>query len=345
MRVRKIRICFLVAMVLTLCFIVGGVMTNTMAAEEKIRIGVPLTYGPQNQPLQVMAAHILNRLEELGAQPVALRGSPSSESTLSVCRRLLQMNIKSLVVGIYPNRSESMGLAKEAHEKGVKTVGWGGTNIVDSPFITDDMWGNALNVGKKLYVFTQGEGGILHTNESKGFFPPADIMDNLFEVFMKYQPRMKLYPFIDGGVSTQDEIALSRNNFAAVFKANPKKGAFKGIVSWWWPNTIGAIQAMREQGRDKEGIGVFSTFVAKTLLTEMVRADTPLVGTMDIDCKAMGVTIAEYLYRLAKGENLSEEIVIWIPYKWIPRDQAKAALDNFNKEIEWTQKKLKEYGG
>ena len=102
---------------------------------------------------------------------------------------------------------------------------------------------------------------------------------------------------------------------------------------------------MRQQGRDKEGIGVFNSMVGKTLLMELVRPDTPLVLTSDVDCKAMGVTVAEYLYRLAKGENLGEETVIWIPWKYINRDQAKEALDSFNKEIEWTQKKLREYGG
>jgi ABC-type sugar transport system substrate-binding protein len=202
-------------------------MTSPVAAVEKVRIGVRLTYGPMNQPWQRWASMVLTRLEELGAQPVT----------------------------------------------------------------------------------------------------------------------MKLYPSVDGGVSTQEEISIARNNFAAVFKANPEKGAFKVIIGWWWPDTVGAIQAMREQGRDKEGIGVFNTYVSKTLLTEMARPDTPLVGCADLDCIKLGTMIGDFLYGVATNPTFPKTEVGWGPVQWIPKEKAKETLEWLTKDDERTQKKLKQYGG
>ena len=331
--------------VLTLCFIVGGVMTSPVAAAEKVRIGVPLTYGPMNQPWQRWVSMVLTRLEELGAQPVTLRGVPTGDSERAIARRLMQMNVKAVGLGLYTSRSESIGIVKEAHEKGIKVVGMSGTHAVDSPSVLDDPWTISLTLCQKMLEYTGAEGGVLHTAESRGFYPPFDMMGDLLKTFMTFQPRMKLYPFIDGGVSTQEEISLTRNNFAAVFKAHPEKGAFKAIIGWWWPNTMGAIQAMREQGRDKEGIGVFNTYISKTLLTEMARPDTPLVGCADLDCVKLGSMIGDFLYGVATDPKFPQTAIAWAPVEWVPKEKAKEKLEWLTKDDERTQKKLRQYGG
>lgn len=343
MSFKKILFLSFVAVLTVSWVIMGGIIPKASAAEE-LRIGVPLTYGPQNQPWQRGAARLLQRIEELGGKPVTLRGVPSGDSERSVMRRLMQMDIKSLAVGIYSKRSESIAIVKEAKQKGIKTTGWI-TFAVDSPSVQEDAFGVALTLCRKMIEDAGGEGGVLYTAESPGFYPPFDMMCTFLEGFMKYQPRMKLFPYVDGGVSTADEIALSRKNFGAVFRANPQKGTFKVIMSFWWPDTIGAIQAMREQGRDKEGILVYNQYVSHTFYSEMARPDTPVVGTTDTDWRWIGEKLGEILVDQAKGKEIPENQIFWCPVPFHPKAKAQELLEWTAKTDEWTHKKLREYGG
>lgn len=334
------------AVALGFCLVLGFAITNTLAAEKekKLRIGVPLTYGPQNQPWQRGAARLLERLEELNVEIVALRGVPSSDSESSVIRRLIQMKVDALPIGIYTNRSKSIPLVREAHEKGIKTVGWI-THAVDSPSVLEDAWGVAVTLCQKMIENTGGKGAVVYTAESPGFYPPFDKMGTFLDGFLKYQPRMKNLGYIDGGVSTQDEISLSRRNFSAFFRAHPEKGSVKVIMGFWWPNTIGAIKAMRELGRDKEGIQVYNQYVSKTFYEEMARPDTPVVGTTDTDWRWICEKLANTLVALAKGEQIPAKMIFWSPVPWYPKEKGKEMLEWITKMDEWTHKKLKEYGG
>jgi ABC-type sugar transport system substrate-binding protein len=335
-----------VAVVLGFCMVLAFAVPSALAAEgdKKLRIGVPLTYGPQNQPWQRGAARLLERLEEHKVEIVAMRGVPSSDSERSVMRRLMQMKVDALPIGIYTNRSESISLVKEAHEKGIKTVGWI-TYAVDSPSVLEDAWSVAVTLCHKMVQNTGGEGAVVYTAESPGFYPPFDMMGTFLEGFLKYQPRMKNLGYIDGGVSTQDQISLNRRNFSAFFRAHPEKGSVKVLMSFWWPPTVGAIKAMRELGRDKEGIQVYNQYVSKTFYEEMARPDTPVVGTTDTDWRWICEKLADVLVAMAKGEEIPKETIFWSPVPWYPKAQAKELLEWITKTDEWTHKKLREYGG
>lgn len=116
-------------------------------------------------------------------------------------------------------------------------------------------------------------------------------------------------------------------------------------MSFWWPDTIGAIQAMREQGRDKEGILVYNQYASKTLYTEMARPDSPLVGTTDTDWRWIGEKLADVLVDLAKGKDVPQNEIFWCPVPFYPKAKAQELLDWITKTDEWTHNKLKEYGG
>lgn len=335
-----------VVFLLTLCLLMSGLTPSATAAEEKkkLRIGVPLTYGPQNQPWQRGAARLLERLEEQGVEIVAMRGVPSSDSERSVMRRLMEMKVDALPIGIYTNRSESIALVKEAHEKGIKTVGWI-THAVDSPSVLEDAWSVAVTLCQKMIENTGGEGAVVYTAESPGFYPPFDMMGTFLEGLLKYQPRMKNLGYIDGGVSTQDQISLNRQNFSAFFRAHPEKGSVKVLMSFWWPPTVGAIKAMRELGRDKEGIQVYNQYVSRTLFEEMARPDTPLVGTTDTDWRWICEKLGDVLVDLAEGKDIPKKTLYWCPVPWYPKEKADEMLKWITTMDEWTHKKLQQYGG
>ena len=344
MKMKRVWFCGVVALILSICLISICDAPNVTAAAKKIRIGVPLTYGPQNQPWQRGAAMLLQTLEKRGVEIVPMRGTPGGDSERAVMRRLMQMKVDALPIGIYSNRSESIPLVKEAQGLGIKTAGWI-TYAVDSPCVMEDAWAVANKLCQMMVANTGGEGGVVYTAESPGFYPPFDMMGKFLETFLKFQPRMENLGYVDGGVSTEDEVAKSRRNFTAFFRAHPKKGSVKVVMSFWWPDTIGAIQAMRDLGRDKEGILVFNQYVSKTLYEEMARADSPIVGTTDTDWRWIGEKLGNLLVDLAEGKKISANENYWCPVPWYPKSQAPELLKALIKTDEWTHEKLIKYGG
>ena len=88
----------------------GGGLIGTASADEihvaqttgkKVRVGVPLTYGPFNQPWRRGCWQVVKNVLDLGGEPVCVRGEPTKASEQSAERTLLDRNIDVLVMGIY----------------------------------------------------------------------------------------------------------------------------------------------------------------------------------------------------------------------------------------------------
>ena len=73
---------------------------------------------------------------------------------------------------------------------------------------------------------------------------------------VNYKNRM--LPFMPGGTGTEDEIAKGRDETLALFQAHPDAVSVNAIISWWWPNTLGAVQAIRRTNR--QGVRVMNHY-------------------------------------------------------------------------------------
>src|ERR1700735_3378320 len=51
---------------------------------KKVKVGIPLTYGPFNQPWRRGCWQIVKPVMELGCEPVCLRGEPTKQSEQNV---------------------------------------------------------------------------------------------------------------------------------------------------------------------------------------------------------------------------------------------------------------------
>ena len=309
---------------------------------KKVRIGIPLGYGPYNQPWRRGCWRAVKKVLELGAEPVTMRGQPSKKSEQEMERALLDRNIDALLMGIYSSEEESAYIAKEAHKRGIKTVGFA-VNVIDSPAVVEDSFGTALKLGYYMLDSLQRKGTVVQTAENPGFYLPFDMEVALVDLMVKYQPEMKMLPFLPGGVSTQDETAISRRNVTALLQGHPKKGSINALMSWWWPDTVGAAQAIKRMNRPE--IKVFNHYFSDQFLSDWSSGQIDVTASTDTPWVDIGDKCGEIAVALARGENVPNR-TYHVPVRFI--DTRKQASEWLSKLKQWDAeaiKLLKQYGG
>ena len=148
---------------------------------------------------------------DYGGEPVTVRGTPSKQSEQDSARALLDRNIDVLVLGIYSLKSETAFIVDDAKKRGIKTVGFA-VPVKESPFVTEDTYLTGMTLTYFAHNYCQRQGTFVQTAESKGFYTPFDQEADQFDLMTKYEPRMKVLPFMSGSVSTQDQISKGREN-------------------------------------------------------------------------------------------------------------------------------------
>jgi len=311
------------------------------AQGKKVRIGLGLNYGPFNQPWRRGCYTLIKKAVELGGEVVTVRGTPSKQSEQDSARALLDRDINVLVLGIYSLESETAYLVDEARKRGIKTVGFA-VPVKESPFVTEDTYGTGMTLAYHVLNVTGRQGTFVQTAESKGFYTPFDQEADQFALMASYEPRMKLLPFMSGSVSTQDQISKGRENVLSLLQANPEPGSLTGIISWWWPLTIGASQALQQMNRTD--VRVFNHYFSNQLLEEMIRPESPVEYSTDVPWHLMGEQVAETAIKLGNGEEVPP-YHSRVPVTVITKDQAAQALAEVQKMDEEAIAYLKPYGG
>lgn len=322
--------------------VLGGTLAKpAIAQEKKVRVGLGLNYGPFNQPWRRGCYTLLKKVVELGGEPVTVRGTPSKQSEQESERALLDRGIDVLVLGIYSLESETAYIVDEAKKRGIKTVGFA-VPVKDSPFVTEDTYGTGMTLGYHVLNAVHRQGTFVQTAENRGFYTPFDQEEDQFALMASYEPRMKLLPFMPGSVSTQDQISKGRDNVLALLQANPGPGSITGIISWWWPLTIGAVQALKQMNRTD--VRIFNHYFSNQLLEEMSRPDSPIEFSTDVPWHIMGEQVAEIAMKLGKGQDVPAFQSV-VPVTQITKDQASQALADVKKMDDEAIAFLKKYGG
>ena len=311
------------------------------AAGKKIRVGVPLNYGPFNQPWRRGCWQLVKTVIEAGGEVVTVRGQPSKPSEQEAERALLDRGIDVLCLGIYSLESETAYIADEAHRRGIKTVGFAVT-VKDSPAVMEDTWATAISLGYFVHNYLGRTGTLAQTAEARGFYTPFDMEVDMLDLMTKYEPRMKMLPFVGGGVSTQDEISGGRQNMLSLLQAHPEPGSIAGFVSWWWPFTLGAGQALKQQGRTD--VPLFNHYFSDQLLDVMVNKAMPILFSTDVPWHVIGEKTAHLAMALGRGEKVPNN-VYHVPVTAITLDEAPKALAEVQDMDKQAIALLKQYGG
>jgi len=310
-------------------------------SDKKVRVGIPLTYGPFNQPWRRGCWMLVKTVLDMGGEPVTIRGKPTKASEQEAMRSLMDRDIDVLVIGIYSLESETAYIVDEAQQRGIKTVGFA-VPAKDSPAVVEDTWATAMTLGYYVQNDLQRQGTLVQTAEDKGFYTPFDMEADQLDLMTKYEPRMKMLPFMPGSVSTQDQISKGRENMLSLLQAHPEPGSVDGLVSWWWPLTIGAGQAMEQMGRTD--VTLYNHYFSDQLLQAMAAGAYPIVFSTDVPWHIMGKQTAELAMAKGRGEDVPN-FVYRVPVTAIVQAEAAEAL----KEVQEMDKQaialLSEYGG
>jgi len=328
----------------------GGLRPATVSADtikvaaadgKKIKIGVPLTYGPFTQPWRRGCWRILSKLKELGAEVETIRGEPTKSSEQNAERQLLDRGIDVLIMGVQSSESATAYIADEAHRRGIKTVGFNAL-VKDSPAVIEDSWGTAVLMGYYVQDVLKRQGTIVQMSENKGLAADYDQQCDLLDLMTKWEPRMKMLPFMAGGTGTEDEIAKGRDQTLALFQSHPDPDSVNAIISWWWPNTLGAVQAIRRTNR--QGVRVMNHYFSDQLLTEMARPDSPIEFSTDAPWHLIGDKVAELAVAQARGDDVPNR-TYHVAVTSITKAEAAKTLEDIKSMDAQATEFLKAYGG
>lgn len=307
----------------------------------KVRVGVPLNYGPFNQPWRRGCWQLVKTVLDMGGEPVTVRGEPSKQSEQEAERALLDRDIDVLCLGIYSQESETAYIVDEAKSRGVKTIGFA-VPVKESPAVLEDSFATGITLGYYVQNVLQRQGTLVQTAEDKGFYTPFDMEVDTLDLMTKYEPRMKMLPFIPGSVSTQDQISKGRENALALFEANPQPGSINAFVSWWWPLTLGAGQALTQLGRTD--VNIYNHYFSDQLLQAMANNAAPIVFSTDVPWHLIGQKTAELAMAVGRGEDIPS-YNYRVPVTAIVQEEAAQALAEVQSMDEQAIALLKQYGG
>lgn len=307
---------------------------------KKVRVGLGLNYGPFNQPWRRGCWRIAQTVKDMGGELVTIRGEPSKQSEQDAARQLLDRGIDVLVLGIYSGESETAYIVDQARSKGIKTVGFM-VNAKDSPAVLEDTWGTGAVMGNWIQNRLQRQGTIVQTAEDRGFYAPFDMEVDMLSLMTKYQPRMKMLPFMTGSVSTTDEISKGRENCLSLLQANPDPSSLQLITSWWWPLTIGAVQALQQMNRKAI---VTNHYFSDQLLDEMADPSTPIEFSTDVPYHIAGDRVGQLAIALGQGQNVPNDSY-YTPVAYISKSQAASAHTDLKAMDQKAIALLGQYGG
>ena len=308
----------------------------------RIRVGIPITYGPQNQPWRRGMWQLVKTVLDMGGEPVTMRGIPSKKSEQEIMLKLLDRDIDVMVVALYSLEDETTYIVDKAREKGIKTVGFG-VNVKDSPAVVEDTWATAMTLGYYLLNVLNRRGSIVQTAEEKGFYSPFDMEADMLDLMVKYESKMSVLPFMSGSVSTaKDQVGKGRENMSALLAEHPEPGAISALVSWWWPLSVGGGQALKTANRNE--IRILNHYFSADLLNAMMTQNYPIEFSTDVPWHTMGRKCAELAMAMGRGESVPNH-TFRVPVTAIVYEEAEKALRHIEEMDLQAINLLKSYDG
>jgi ribose transport system substrate-binding protein len=219
--------------------------------------------------------------------------------------------VDAIVINVDPAQVEA-GLTA-AKEAGIPVVGMdAGSHPLVAANVTSN--GYAMAAETSVYVANRinGKGKVVMFVFDA--FPPVQIRgvvaDAIFGNFPDIEVLDRVTPDVaDGG------IADSRAKMEAILAANPEPGSIAAVWAAWDQPALGALQAIEDAGRGKEGI-VITGIDANPQAVDAIKAGGNFEASIAQDFNGIGSTAADVVARMMAGETL-RETVIYVPTKLV----------------------------
>ena len=95
------------------------------------------------------------------------------------------------------------------------------------------------------------------------------------------------------------------------------------IVSWWWPDSLGAADALRQTGRTE--IIIANHYFSNELLTYMSQPNSLILASTDTPWHILGTKTGELAVRMARGERIPPT-TYFVPVTSIEKKDAARTL-------------------
>lgn len=151
-------------------------------------------------------------------------------------------------------------------------------------------------------------------------FPPVQVRGVVASAVFGNYPDIKVIDKVTPDVA-DGGIADSRAKMEAILTANPKPGSISAVWAAWDQPALGALQAIKAAGRDKEGI-VITGIDANPQAREEIAKGGDFEASMAQDFQGIGAATADAVARVLGGETLKQH-VIYVPTKLITAANAK----------------------
>lgn len=303
---------------------------NAMKSKEPVRIGVPLTYGPQNIAWIQGMAQAIENIVAMGAVPVTLRGPLGVDGERTTIEALMQRDIKAVLLGPFTSYDQSIPIVQQAQKKGIAVVGMVTSAPYQSPGCELNPWRMQTDLTEKL-VTAMGGGNVLLVH-TEGWIDVYDRQYQLWQAQVPWEKTIKQIGWVSEGMPTEDQWAVTRRNVTDFLTAHP--GQVNGIMTFWWPAAMGAAQAVRD-AKLQDKIPIVGEVLSEEILGEMSQPDSPVYMILNNPHRELIGRSAILAVKLARGETVPNvpsritSIPVYKPeaaatLKWLKQDFADA---------------------
>jgi ribose transport system substrate-binding protein len=145
-------------------------------------------------------------------------------------------------------------------------------------------------------------------------YPPVQKRGIIADAIFANNPDIKILDRITPDV-TDGGIADSRAKMEAVLAANPKPGSISAVWAAWDQPALGALQAIKDAGRENEGI-VIVGIDANPQALDAIAAKGNFEASIAQDFNGMGSTVADLVEKYLGGEKITQS-VNYVPTKLV----------------------------
>ncbi|MBI1280629.1 MAG: substrate-binding domain-containing protein [Anaerolineaceae bacterium] len=145
-------------------------------------------------------------------------------------------------------------------------------------------------------------------------YPPVQKRGIIADAIFANNPDIKILDRITPDV-TDGGIADSRAKMEAVLAANPEPGSISAVWAAWDQPALGALQAIKDAGRENEGI-VIVGIDANPQALDAIAANGNFEASIAQDFNGMGATVADLVENYLGGEKITQSVT-YVPTKLV----------------------------
>ncbi|TAK36688.1 MAG: sugar ABC transporter substrate-binding protein [Chloroflexota bacterium] len=279
----------------------------------------------------------LLRMEELGEEPVTLWTEAGFGAQIAGSEALLQQNIEVLVLGGM-TKETILPLMPEMQKKGIKAMGYM-NETPGIPLVTDPaIWQGAISFG--YIVERLGGKGNMVACYTQGLSYTHDQMKDVLDVFLKAYPDIKVVATFPG--KFPDSVKGGLEDSENLIRRFPGKNDIQAMWAPWDDPMIGAAQALKNAGRDKDVFLVIASIGADLVMKAMAEGDPIYGGGCSNNYWEVGRRVAEVAVTLARGGK--PPMLTYVYGELMTKENAPRIWKTVQEQNKTTEQVLKKYG-